>query len=242
MHDDHHCLSRRLFLVRGLALAGALALPGAALGREPAQGILEVQGDARLNGRPAEPGMAVGRGDVLTTAEGARVAFLVGQDAFWLREQGEAVVEDVAREEAGLAVKALRLVTGAILGAFGPGEKTIHTSAVTAGIRGTAMYTQVLSDRTYLCLCYGTAELTTASSRFPPQRETMRTTNHGGRWLLHEPESRMLIVPAPFILHRSDEVVALDNAAGRQSPLEGVPEPPRGRAPGESGGPGQDLS
>ena len=52
----------------------------------------------------------------------------------------------------------LRVVTGAVLSVFSPGEsKTLRTSTATIGIRGTAVYLEAEESRTYVCTCYGEA-------------------------------------------------------------------------------------
>ena len=72
-----------------LALAAAIGLPSA-LGRALAQnsakqGVRTVQGDMRINGKPAEPGTLVRPGDTIVLGNGALATFVVGEDAFLMR-------------------------------------------------------------------------------------------------------------------------------------------------------------
>ena len=60
-------------------------------------------------------------------------------------------------------VSLLRMVTGAVASVWTKGgDRAIITPTLTAGIRGTGVYTEVVHDqdsRTYFCNCYGTVEL-----------------------------------------------------------------------------------
>src|SRR6266581_2518090 len=142
-----------------LALAAGIGLP-AALGRALAQtsakqGVRTVQGDMRINGKPAEVGTVVRPGDAIVLGDGAVATFVVGQDAFLMR--GNSRAELIG---SGLLVSALQLVTGKLLGVFGSGgERRLVTSTASIGIRGTGAYIEAEPRRTYFCLCYGTAEV-----------------------------------------------------------------------------------
>src|SRR5258708_33516015 len=90
------------------ALGRALAQPSAK------QGVRTVQGDMRINGKPAEAGTVVRPGDAIVLGNGALATFVVGQDAFLMRENSRAELIG-----SGLLVSALQLVTGKLLALFG---------------------------------------------------------------------------------------------------------------------------
>src|SRR5207302_10642475 len=101
-----------------LALAAGIGLP-AAIGRALAQasakqGVRTVQGDMRINGKPAEVGTLVRPGDTIVLANGALATFVGGQDACLMR--GDSRAEPSGR---GVLVRALQLATGKLHGVFG---------------------------------------------------------------------------------------------------------------------------
>jgi hypothetical protein len=46
-----------------------------------------------------------------------------------------------------------------MLSVFGPEKLTIDTPLATNGIRGTGVYVEITPYRSYVCLCYGQADL-----------------------------------------------------------------------------------
>src|SRR6266496_3702765 len=116
-----------------LALAAGIGLP-TALGRALAQtsakqGVRTVQGDMRINGKPAEMGTLVRPGDAIVLGDGAVASALQ------------------------LVTGKLLGVFGS------GGERRLVTATATIGIRGTGAYIEAEPRRTYFCLCYGTADL-----------------------------------------------------------------------------------
>jgi hypothetical protein len=117
------------------------------------KGVYRVRGEARVNGALARPGMDVNPGDAVTTAADSEIIFVVNRDAFLLRGR--------SRLEVGAAAgNVFRLVTGALLSVYQPGvRKTLHAQNATIGIRGTGVYVESAADKSYVCTCYGEAEL-----------------------------------------------------------------------------------
>lgn len=138
------------------------------------KGVHRVRGDVRINGTPAKEGMDVKAGDVIATGAGSETIFVTGRDAFLIRANSRVEVQGVL---GALVLTGLRVVTGAILSVFAPGEpKVLRTGTATIGIRGTAVYLEAEEFRTYVCTCYGEAEI--VSTADPSARETVRTTRH----------------------------------------------------------------
>src|SRR5260221_12072369 len=111
-----HIQRRRalLTLAAGVGVSAALRL---ALAQSSAkQGVRTVQGDMRINGKPAEAGTLVRPGDAIVLGEGAVATFVVGQDAFLMRGGSHAGL--IGSRALG---SALQLVTGKLLAVFGPG-------------------------------------------------------------------------------------------------------------------------
>ena len=122
--------------------------------------IVQLTGDALLNGTRLRPGQIIQTGDQLQTGPGSSLIFAMGNASFLVRQN---TVMSVERGLTLNTVSLLRMVTGAVASVWTKGSnRTIITPTLTAGIRGTGVYTEVVPDqdsRTYFCNCYGTVEL-----------------------------------------------------------------------------------
>src|SRR5690349_8932766 len=87
---------RRGFLVASAALGAALMLP---IGARAAQ-IKLLQGAVRVNGKKASKATPIRPGDTVETSKGARLAFVVGDDAFLLRGESKLMLEHTSGEKA----------------------------------------------------------------------------------------------------------------------------------------------
>ncbi len=220
--------SRRRWLLRAAATLGVSALPfaiGRALAageRPPAPGLSRAEGDVRINGRAAKQGQLVRPGDAIETGAGSQAVFIVGRDAYLLRAGGR--VETSGSE---LLVDTLRIVTGKLLSVLGPGAKRIETRTATIGIRGTGIYIEAEPERTYVCTCYGTAEL--QSSQRPEIRETVTTKHHEQPRYIYGGASMpvaQMMGKAPVINHTDAELILLESLVGRKPPFVDSGGPP----------------
>lgn len=193
--------SAALLLVRDALAAGRIE-----------KGVYRVRGDARINGAPAKEGMDVMAGDTVVTASGAEIVFVINRDAFLLRANSRL-------EVGGVAADVFRLVTGALLSVYQPGApKTLHARTATIGIRGTGVYVESAPDRTYVCTCYGEAELVPVGE--PAAAETVRTRHHEQpRYILAQGAPQM-IMKAPVLNHTDAELVLLESLVGRYVPFD----------------------
>ena len=128
--------------------------------------------DALAQGRVA-PGVRRREGDVriqndhVSTGADSLAVFVVGQDAHLVR----------ANSEITWLANGLRVASGAVLSVFQPRRaKEIRTATAVIGIRGTGVYVEAEPQRTYVCTCYGVADLTPIAD--PTARETVRTRHH----------------------------------------------------------------
>jgi len=198
-----------------LALASGIGFPAvlreAIAQTSSRQGVRSAQGEVRVNGSPAGPGTPVGAGDTVVLGSGALTTFVVGEDAFLLRENSR-----VELTGSGLVVDALRLVTGKLLSVFGRGrERRLLTATATIGIRGTGAYIEAESERTYFCLCYGTAEVAAATGG---ARETYSTRHHESPRYIYGDGRNAAIAPASVVNHTDGEIIMLEALVGRTPP------------------------
>ena len=202
----------------GLGMAG---LPrGARAQNQPAgtQGLHIAQGDVRINGNPATQGSLVRPGDAVTTGGGALAMFIVGQDAFLMRADGRAEFSGT-----DLALNAVRLLTGKLLAVFASGQgKRLETASATIGIRGTGAYLEIEEERTYFCLCYGSAEIATIGGE---ARDAYQTTHHESPRYIYGDRREQAIIPASVSNHTDAELIMLEALVGR-SPPQGFMDSP----------------
>lgn len=217
-----HC-GRRDFLSRSLALGAAsgaaalLFLPVTA----NAGSLSRVEGEVRVNGRLAAAGSGVFGGDAISTGAGSTAAFVIGGDAFFLRENSR--LETTAQGTSGTIISALRLLSGALGAAFHRGgDRRIYAPNVTAGIRGTGIYLEAGADSTYFCTCYGAVDLTAMQGTTEGMRENVLvvTGNHHARTISAVNQASMRIAEAPFVNHTNAEMIALEALAGRPDPFQ----------------------
>jgi hypothetical protein len=207
-----------------LALAAGIGLPAAlrlALAQSFAkQGVRTVQGDMRINGKPAEAGTLVRPGDAIVLGNAAVATFVVGQDAFLMR--GDSHAELIG---SGLLVGAVQLVTGKLLGVFGSGgERRLVTSTASIGIRGTGAYIEAEPRRTYFCLCYGTADV---AATMGGARESYSTRHHDSPRYIYGDGRERAIVPASVANHTDSELIMLESLVGRSPPQSFMDSPVR---------------
>jgi hypothetical protein len=188
-------------LARDLLAAGTLE-----------KGVYRVRGDARVNGVAARRGMDVKPGDVVTTAAGSEIVFVVNRDAFLLRAG--------ARVDVGSgAADVFRIVTGALLSVYQPGRrKTLYAQNATIGIRGTGIYVESAPEKTYVCTCYGEAELVPSGD--PALAETVRTSHHEQPRYIMAKGAPQMMTKAPVLNHTDAELSLLESLVGRRVPFD----------------------
>lgn len=206
----------RRTILQSLALGSlsAYMVEVMSMGTRPlSPGIRKIKGDVRVNGEPAKDGQLVLTGDSVATGKSSEVVYVMGNNAYLMREDSKVVFGSDA------AVGVLRVVTGKVLAVFGPGAKRIVMPTATAGIRGTACYIETSDTQTYFCLCYGTADLRPTAD--PGQARTVVTHYHDSPFYIGTDASRPLFTAAPVIHHRDYELTMLEALVGRTPPFAG---------------------
>lgn len=227
-------MERRDFLKRMLALGAAGTLAGGllagkvlAMGRagSPAEGVRKVQGSVLVNGSPAAVDSIVFPGDVITTGSASLGVFVIGKDVFLVRENSRIELGGEhagSPSGAGKVVTSLRVAAGKVLSVFGASGKRIETITAVAGTRGTGMFVEILSDVTYLCLCYGTADIDARA--YPGGRQTVSTRHHEQPIYILPAGMKQAFLRAPMMDHTDEELIMLEALVGRVPPFGDRPQ------------------
>ncbi|RZJ25782.1 MAG: iron dicitrate transport regulator FecR [Haliea sp.] len=164
--------------------------------------IVDLVGDATVNGTRLRREAYVQTGDRIETGPGSSMVFVIGNAAFQVRQNSRVTVE---RGSTLNAVSVLRMLTGAIASVWGRGtSRQIVTPTLTAGIRGTGVYTEVLPQqnyRSYFCNCYGVVEMDAG-----PDKTVSRAEYHQSFWGEAEPKAGKFLTPAKAINHTDEEM------------------------------------
>jgi hypothetical protein len=111
------------------------------------------------------------------------------------------------------------LLTGAVVSVWGKGtNRRITTPTLTAGIRGTGVYTEVFpaqAFRSYFCNCYGTVEMTAGTDR-----ALSKADYHQAFWGEAVPKNGQLLTPAKAINHTDEELEALAKLVSQRTAWE----------------------
>ncbi|MDO8372555.1 MAG: iron dicitrate transport regulator FecR [Polaromonas sp.] len=164
--------------------------------------IVQLTGDATLNGSRLSPEHTIQTGDVIQTGPGANLVFAIGNSAFQVRQNSRLSVE---RGTTLNAVSLLRLLTGAVASVWGKGvNRAIVMPTLTAGIRGTGVYAEIFADqgdRNYFCNCYGTVDLGAGNDK-----QVSQAQYHQSFWADAEPRNGRYLSPAQALNHTDEEL------------------------------------
>lgn len=218
---------RRRNLLRWLGGAGligplsvsTLARVALAMGqREYPQGMRLVEGPVKINGVPATVGAAVRMGDTVATGDFGKTVFVVERSVYMLRENTEMTLsrqpEDSGKEH---LVSLIKLISGGMLAVFGKGERRLMTHTAVIGIRGTAVYLETDPQKTYVCTCYGRAEIVSVYDK--TVRESVKTYHHEKPRFVFGAGAENILVEAPVFNHTDNELIMLESLVGRVPPF-----------------------
>ena len=224
--SEHEVLwfQRRSFIT---AAAAWTAMGGFASAQAQSRSnIVELNGDAFINGERLQPQRTIQTGDKLETGPNSSLIFVLGNASFQVRQNSNLVVE---RGASLSFVSVLRLLTGGVASVWGRGgNRRIVTPTLTAGIRGTGVYTEVPDNqngRSYFCNCYGTVDVSAGGDR-----AVSRASYHQSFWAEVEPKDGRYLRPAKAINHTDDELENLAKLinqrtawqiAGRKGTMDG---------------------
>jgi hypothetical protein len=191
---------RRSFLQAGAAWA-ALGGWSAALAQERSN-IVQLTGDATVNGVRIGPQSSIQTGDQIATGPDSTLIFVIGTSSFHVRQNSALLVQ---RGGSLYVVALLRLLTGAVVSVWGKGaNRQIVTPTLTAGIRGTGVYTEIFADqggRSYFCNCYGTVDMASGT-----QTTQSVSEYHQAFWGEVTPKDGQSLTPGKAINHTDEEL------------------------------------
>ncbi len=218
---------RREFLINllsaGVFITGTLvsSLPAWAMGKvpqrlQPGKSIYDLSGNVMVNGQVATEDTYIDVNSTVTTGSDSHVVFVVKQDAFILRSNSQLIVEGNA------ILSTVRLLSGKLLSVFGRRSEshklTLKTTTATIGIRGTGVYMESEADKTYVCTCYGEADL--YANKDNKSREKVVTKYHDApRYIYASRSAGKNIEEAPVFNHSDDELALIETLVGRSVPF-----------------------
>ena len=203
----------RLLASGALGAAGASGVISRALAKgdvPPTQGVHQLEGTARVNGRDARVGTPVNLGDRISTGSGSQAVIVLGADAFLLR--ANTALEVKGREG---TLTDLAIATGKVLSVFSKKPVAIKAASASIGIRGTGAYFEIDPDGAYFCLCYGEAQVQGPGMSI----QEVKTTHHERPLLLRMQGQELRSEPGAFRNHTDAELVLLESLVGREPPF-----------------------
>lgn len=198
--DEVSWFQRRAFL----SAAGAWTAAGgwSAAHAQQRSNVVDVRGDALVNGQAIRREQTIQTGDHVQTGPDSSLVFVIGNSSFLVRQNTRMTVE---RGTTLFTVSVLRLLTGAVASVWGKGTpRRIVTPTLTAGIRGTGVYTEVLEAqnyRSYFCNCYGTVDLNASGSTAVSQ-----AVYHQSFWAENDERNGSYLQPSRAINHTDEEL------------------------------------
>ena len=196
------------------AAAAWTALGGAAtVQAQSRSNVVQLVGDATVNGNRLQTQQSIQTGAEIATGPNSTLIFTIGNSAFHVRQNSFLSVERGATLN---AVSLLRMVSGAVVSVWGRGtSRQIITPTLTAGIRGTGVYTEIFANqggRSYFCNCYGTVEMSAGADR-----TTSQSQYHQAYWGEVSPKGGRSLTPAKAINHTDEELEYLARLVDQQT-------------------------
>ena len=186
------------------------------------RGFRQIEGEVFLNGRrvsheqmEGQDGVLVPSDSLIRTGSQASAIFVIGRDAFLMRGNSEVELKPNLLNNKNNEIIGFNLSSGAILSVFASKNRKLRTSAALIGIRGTGVYIETDSKKTYVCTCYGTSYMQVKDA--PEINETVTTLYHDQPRFIYSGEKR--IDPAPVINHSDQELILLERLVGRVPPF-----------------------
>lgn len=212
-----NALSVGFFAVGGMGVLRPLwAMGKIPVELTPGKSIYDLTGTVKINGKLATTETLINESALIETGADSHLIFAVGKDAFILRSNSSLQLSGEG------IIGGMQLISGKILSVFGKRDTKqqlrIRTVNATIGIRGTGVYVEAEPEQTYVCTCYGTAEL--LSLKDETSHETINTQHHDSpRYILSGEAAGKNIRVAPMRNHTDDELALIESLVGREVPF-----------------------
>ena len=209
-----------LTLISFFGVMGSIAflLNGCNLSR----GFRKITGEVSLNGSmisaehlEGPDGVQVPSDASISTGSAGSAVFVINRDAFLIRGNSRVELKPDLLNGKQNEISGFNLRSGSILSVFARKKRTLRTLSAVIGIRGTGVYLETDSSKTYVCTCYGTSYLQVEDA--PEINETVTTLHHDQPRFIYSGEKR--IDPAPVINHSDQELILLERLVGRVPPF-----------------------
>ena len=219
-NENHYNRRELLTLISLFGVMGSIAfiLNGCNLSR----GFRQITGEVSLNGQKISPeklegpdGVPVPSDASISTGSNGSAVFVINRDAFHIRGNSRVELKPNLLNGKQNEISGFNLRSGAILSVFTRKKYTLRTLSALIGIRGTGVYLETDSIKTYVCTCYGTSHLQVKDA--PEINETVTTLHHDQPRFIYSGEKR--IDPAPVINHSDQELILLERLVGRVPPF-----------------------
>lgn len=218
MHHQSNAARRNVLKAFVGTAAGAALMPhllseALAQQEKPRSAVIQtLDGDIRVNDRPATVGTAVRTGDTISSGRGSYAIWTMEGDAYLIRQNSRIQISG-AQATATL----FRLLTGRLLSVFEKGgQRTLTASTATIGIRGTGVYLEAYRDRAYFCLCYGAADVETRAGA----KESLVSKYHETPRLIYADNRPQPMISGPVVNHSDAELIMLEALVGRRPPQD----------------------
>ncbi len=173
--------------------------------------IFQIMGELKVNSVPATLETLIRPGDLVETGAESEAIFIVKEDSFLLRSNSRMLIP---KQMVG---DKYDLQQGKVLSVFASRQMGIRTPSAVISIRGTGVYIEAQPELSYVCLCYGAANL--AASDDPNVSEDLVTEHHDApKYILGDRNAANRIVPAPFKNHSDEELLLIETLVGRSTP------------------------
>jgi len=205
-----------------LLLAGMVATVGAQTGS--GLGTIEfLEGDVRVNGRPADFGLQVEDGDWIQTGPNASADVVFDRaNVFRLGPNTVAQLNlDRSRQEVDLKFGSMAAVFDQVRTLSGRGTFDIRTPTSVAGVRGTSFFLRVLDrETTYVCTCNGTLEL----SPFGRESFLESATRHSAYFFRQADDGSVTVERGTEAYHSTESLNRIADSIGVSIPWGELPD------------------
>ncbi|HKJ85165.1 MAG TPA: FecR domain-containing protein [Spirochaetia bacterium] len=217
-----HLMNTRYCWIALLLLVGMASVIGAQTGS--GLGTIEfLQGDVRVNGRPADFGLQVAVGDWIQTGPNAAADIVFDRaNVFRLGPNTVARLNlGASRQEVDLKFGSMSAVFDRVRTLSGRGTFDVRTPTTVGGVRGTSFFFRVIDgETTYVCTCNGTLEL----SPFGRDSFLESATRHSAYFFRQAEDGSVTVERGTEAYHSTESLNRIADSIGVSIPWGELPD------------------